>query len=133
MLLLFVLVFGGAAVGLPIVALIRRVKRQAVMGNGRFTNSLIWVTSLLALWLITGLVLTWVNIVHLYTAVFFVFPPFLTNLPIFAVIAAILLIVIIGHLIRQWQNGQKSKMNVVFAITSLLFIWYLGYWHLLLG
>ncbi|MCA9917050.1 MAG: dienelactone hydrolase family protein [Anaerolineales bacterium] len=132
-LLLFVLVFGGAAVGLPIVALIRRAKRQVMVGNGRFTNSLIWVTSLLALWLITGLVLTWVNIVHLYTAVFFVFPPFLTSLPIFAALTAILLITVFGRLIHHWRSGQKSKMNVVFALTSLLFVWYLGYWHLLFG
>lgn len=103
------------------------------MGNGRFTNSLIWVTSLLALWLITGLVLTWVNIVHLYTAVFFVFPPFLTSLPIFAALTAILLITVFGRLIHHWRSGQKSKMNVVFALTSLLFVWYLGYWHLLFG
>ena len=83
-LLLFILVFGGTAVGSPILALVRHRKKAVAAGTGRWTSRLIWIASLLALWLITGLILTWINIVHLYAAAFFDFPTYLTSLPIFA-------------------------------------------------
>lgn len=139
LLLLFVIVFGAALVSLPIAALIRWKRgsegngSHAFAGTSRLLPILIWISSLLAIWLIVGLILTWVNIVHLYAGAFFGLPEFLNSLPILAPIAALLLIAIGALIIRGWRNGHQSVQYTIFAITGLLFIWYLGYWHLLVG
>ena len=109
----------------------RRIQKKE--GNGRLLPMLMWLTSGTAVWLITGLILTWVNIVHMQIGGLSGFPSYLNSLPILAIITTLLLIGIGGLILSHWRNGQWSNFHALFVLTGLLFIWYLGYWHLLLG
>ena len=131
LLVLFTLVFGYGLIGLPIVSIVRRIQKKE--GNGRLLPMLMWLTSGTAVWLITGLILTWVNIVHMQIGGLSGFPSYLNSLPILAIITTLLLIGIGGLILSHWRNGQWSNFHALFVLTGLLFIWYLGYWHLLLG
>ena len=126
-LLLFVAVFGAAVVGMPAIVLSRRWQLAA----GRWQALAMWLGSLIGLWVTTGLILTWVNIVHLYAGAFFGFPRYLSSLPLFSWMAVGLLLGSSVAVVTGWRNGRRATRHALFAITSLLFVWYLGYWHLL--
>lgn len=138
LLLLFVIVFGITVISLPIAAVVSRFRPLPAPTNGvQLHRILTWLSSLIGLVLIAGLVLTWVQIVHLHVGGLWGLSTWLNLLPGLSIVVTVLLA---ASLFLSWRNRSDSSAtmilrtgSLIFNITSVLFIWYLGYWHLLIG
>lgn len=138
--LILVIVWLSALLTWPvtgIINLVRRNKAQHGSANrqAQIARLLAWVVSALSLFLFVGLVVTWIQTIHIPSGAFFGFPSWLTVLPMLALMAGVLIVVTLYFTVQAWRKAYWSKVGRIhytaITITSILFVWFLAYWQLL--
>ena len=71
------------------------------------------------------------DIVHMEIGAASGLPEYLNSLPILGPIVSLMLLGTVFVTVQGWRNGQRSRLGAILSVVGLLFIWYLGYWHLL--